>query len=214
MKKIYILMEDRWHKREVIVPGMEAALGKDGFVATDDPEQIPWDTLEQDAVLLVSQKGENEELPDGTKFHWITDERVRKLWNFVNAGGAALFIHCGTVLDNAGGNYLKLAGGTFRYHPQQCPVTYVPIPKAHPIVEDVEPFTVIDEHYYCQIAVQAVTPFLIGGSENSTTLTGWCQEIGKGRTAALTPGHTIEAATNPNMTRLIRNAVQWVTRNK
>jgi type 1 glutamine amidotransferase len=213
MKKIYMLMEDKWHPRDVILAGMEAALGRDGFVAATDPEEIPWSTLAGEAAVFISQKGENQELPDGSKFKWITPEREKFVWDFVNGGGGALFIHCGTVLDDSGEKWFRMSGGTFLHHPEQLPVTYVPIKGSHPIVEGVEPFTVPDEHYHCEIRVKDISPFMIGGSEkNPGILTGWAQEIGKGRTAALTPGHTIEAAANPNMARLIRNAVKWVSR--
>ena len=32
---------------------------------------------------------------------------------------------------------------------------------------------------------------------------------GKGRVAALCPGHTLETILNPNMTRLLKNAAAW-----
>jgi type 1 glutamine amidotransferase len=213
MKKIYLLMEDKWHKRDVILPGMDAAFGEGNFTALDDPEEIPWDSLPEEASLFVSQKSEDIELPDGSKLHWISDERSKYLWDFVNGGGAALFIHCGTVLESTRGLYRELAGGSFIQHPERTPVTYVPQKGVHPIAEGAEPFTVMDEHYYCEIDVTRVKPFMIGGSEhNAGIITGWCQEIGKGRTAALTPGHTLDAATNPQMVRLVRNAAAWLTR--
>jgi type 1 glutamine amidotransferase len=211
MKKIYMLMEDKYHKRDVIVSGMEAALGKNGFTAVLNPEEIPWAKLKDEVSIFVSQKGENQELPDGSKLKWITGEREKLLWDFVNEGGAALFIHCGTVLSDAGALYRKLVGGIFLQHPKQCTVTYAPIKGSHPIIAGVEPFTVDDEHYHCELDIRDVTPFMIGGSVgNAGILAGWCQEIGKGRTAVLTPGHTMEAATNPNMSQLIRNTVKWL----
>ncbi|GHU77675.1 hypothetical protein FACS189462_0150 [Spirochaetia bacterium] len=213
MKKIYMLMEDKWHRRDVIVPGMEAALGKDGFAAVLNPEEIPWTKLKDEVSVFVSQKGENQELPDGSKLKWITGEREKLLWDFVNEGGAALFIHCGTVLSDAGPLYRRLVGGSFLQHPKQLPVTFAPIKGIHPIVEGVEPFTAPDEHYHCEINVKDINPIMIAGSEGNTgILAGWYQEIGKGRTVVLIPGHTLEAATNPNMSKLIRNAVKWLVK--
>jgi type 1 glutamine amidotransferase len=204
-------MEDKWHKRDVILPAMEAAFGTE-IVASDKPEDIPWASLKDEAALYISQKGEDQELPDGTKFHWITDERARGLWDFVNSGGAALFIHCGTVLESSGGLYRELVGGSFIEHPERTQVTYVP-QKGHPVTEGVEPFTVSDEHYYCSLDVTRIRPFMIGGSAgNAWIITGWCQEPGAGRTVTLTPGHTSEAASHPQMIKLVRNAAKWLTR--
>jgi type 1 glutamine amidotransferase len=213
MKKIYLLMEDVWHKRDVILPGMEAALGAGGCIATDNPEEIPWDTLERDASIFVSQKGNDMDLPGGGRLFWINAERTQRLQGFVNAGGGLLFIHCGMVLGSADPLYRKLTGGIFLRHPEQCPVTYAPIRNSHPIVEGVEPFTVPDEHYYCELLVEDIHPFMISGSAgNPASLAGWCRESGAGRCVTLIPGHTREAAENPNMTRLIRNAVKWAAR--
>jgi type 1 glutamine amidotransferase len=215
MKKIYMIMEDKWHKRDVIVPGMETALGASNVTAVVDPAEFPWEKIKPGEAIFVSQKGENQELPDGSRLKWITPEREKLLWDFVNAGGSALFIHCGTVLADAGELYRKLVGGIFLQHPKQCSVAYVPLKgphgEGHPIIDGVEPFTLDDEHYHCEVNAAAVTPFFTAGSAgNATVLAGWCQEIGKGRTVVLTPGHTLEVATNPNMSRLIRNAVSWL----
>jgi hypothetical protein len=213
MKTVYLLMEDKWHKREVILPGMEAALGKGGFFAVVDPEEFPWAKLRPGEAVFVSQKGENQELPDGSRLKWITGERERLLWDFVNAGGAALFIHCGAVLGDAGERYRRLVGGAFLQHPQECPVSYAPFQVDHPILEGVEPFCVPDEHYHCEVSLGDIVPLMAAASAgNPGTLAAWCQEIGRGRTAALCPGHTLEAATKPQTARLTANAVRWLSR--
>ena len=212
MKKIYLLMEDRYHTRDVILPGMLAAFGEVDLVYSDNPEDIPWDTLQEDAALFISQKSEKQLLPDGSTLYWITDERAAALDRYVRGGGAALFIHSGLVGYTVDSQYYKLPGGLFLQHPPQCSLSFVPIGD-HPILEGVEAFTAMDEHYFCQIDVSSVTPFLWGDcADHAAIVAGWCQEIGDGRTAVLVPGHTLEAATDPNMTRLARNAAKWVTR--
>jgi hypothetical protein len=211
MKKIYMLMEDYWHKREVIVPCMEAALGAGSVTAIVEPASFPWESLKPEEAIFVSQKGDDLQSSDGAQVKWVTPERENLLWDFVNAGGSALFIHSGTVLDKTKRLYPKLVGGIFLQHPQQCPVTYVPIKGSHPIVEGVEPFTVDDEHYHCQVNMEEVTPFLTGSaSGHASVITGWCREIGRGRTVTLTPGHTLETVTHPGMSRLVSNAVAWL----
>jgi type 1 glutamine amidotransferase len=92
------------------------------------------------------------------------------------------------------------------------PVTYVPIKKDHPIVAGVENFTGMDEKYFCHIDVADVDDIFLCGDDptHPGSIAGWCRTVGKGRTAAVTPGHTFEIVENPNMTRLVKNAAAWV----
>ena len=139
-----------------------------------------------------------------------TPEREQALYRFVEHGGAALFIHNGLVGFGTRSLYHHLTGGVFIEHPPLMRTNYVAIKKDHPIMKGVQPFSGEDEKYFCHIDVADVDIFLGGDDpEHAGTIAGWCKTVGKGRTAAVTPGHTFEIVENPNMTRLIQNAAAW-----
>lgn len=48
-------------------------------------------------------------------------------------------------------------------------------------------------------------------AEGGTSIAGWCRQIGKGRVASLTPGHTFDIVRQKELIRLVRNAASWVT---
>lgn len=211
MKKIYGLYGDVHHDDDVVKRCLRLAFGED-IILTDSPADIPWDDLENQVALYVSMKESNTTpLADGTLDKWITPEREQALYRYVANGGAALFVHNGLVGFAPDSVYHQLTGGVFIQHPPLMQTTYVPIKKEHPIVQGVENFTGEDEKYFCHIDVADVDIFMCGDDPTYPgSISGWCRKVGKGRTAAVTPGHTYEIVENPNMVRLVRNAAAWV----
>jgi len=55
----------------------------------------------------------------------------------------------------------------------------------------------------------AVDLFLTTVSEHGTQPGGWTRAEGTGRVCVLTPGHTVEAFTQPGFLQLLRNALAW-----
>ena len=211
MKKIYGLYGDIHHDNEIVKTCLRAAFG-DNIILTDNPDEIPWDDLENQVELYVSMKETNTSpRADGSIDHWVTDERAEALYHFVENGGAALFIHNGLVGFGTKSIYHKLTGGVFIEHPPLMPVTYVPIKRDHPITQGVNAFTGTDEKYFCHIDVSEVDIFFCGDDPvHAGTIAGWCKSVGQGRCAAVTPGHTYEIVENPNMIQLVKNAANWV----
>jgi len=215
VKKIYGLLGDVHHENSVITACLNAAFG-DEIIITEKAEDIPWDDFDNQAALYISAKETNTSpLPDGTIEQWITPEREEALYRFVENGGAALFLHSGLVGFNIGSLYHELTGGVFIEHPPITAVTYVPVKRDHPIMKEIECFTGADEKYFCHINVSKVDVIMAGeDSVHAGNITGWCREIGKGRTVSLTPGHTFEIAQNPNMVKLLQNAANWGLKNE
>ncbi len=214
MKRIFGLYGDVHHDDEVVKACLRAAFGEE-ITLTSQMEDIPWDDLDRQVALYVSMKENNTTLKaDGTIDNWLTPERQQALYDYVARGGAALFIHNGLVGFATDSPYHRLTGGVFIQHPPLTNVCYVPIRKEHPIVQGVENFTGEDEKYFCHIDVAEVEHIFLAGDDPvyPGSIAGWCKTIGKGRTASVTPGHTLGVATHPDMTRLIRNAVAWVLR--
>lgn len=219
--KRYFLTADYYHPDDVLRPGLEAAFGKDGYVYTNDPADIPWETLSQDASLLLIAKMDDFSSQLGHPRYdelfapisdWMTPERAACLERYVRGGGAFLALHSG-ILWHEDSDIAQLTGGYFLRHPPQCRVTVVPFAD-HPITKGVEPFTENDEFYMCRVYADQVTPLCVSYSAEPvgepSVVSAWCREYGEGRVAALAPGHTLETILNPNMTRLIQNSAQWV----
>jgi len=215
MKKIYALYGDVHHDDPVTEACLRRVFGED-MVFTNNPDDIPWDDMENSVEMYVSMKETNTTLkPDGTIDQWITPEREQALFRYVSGGGRALFVHCGLVGYPTDGLYHKLSGGVFIEHPPLMNTTYVPIKRDHPIMQGVENFSGMDEKYFCHIDVADVDIFLCGDDPvHAGTISGWCKTVGKGRTVSVTPGHTFEIVENPNMTRILKNAVQWLNEAK
>jgi len=211
MKKIYALYGDCHHDDPVTERCLRAVFG-DNMVFTSNPDDVPWDDMENQVEMYVSMKENNTTLKsDGTIDCWITPERENALYRYVENGGKALFVHCGLVGYAPDSVYHKLSGGVFIEHPPLMQTTYVPIKKDHPIMEGVEVFSGEDEKYYCHIDVQNVDIFMCGDDPvHAGSISGWCRMIGKGRTVSVTPGHTFEIVENPNMIKILFNAVKWL----
>lgn len=212
MKKIYALYGDVYHEGPVEEAYLRAVFGED-MVFTSNPDEVPWDNMENEVLMYVSTKENNYTTKDGVLDSWITPEREKALYDYVQNGGKALFIHAGLVGYEPDSVYHKLSGGVFIQHPPLMNTTYVPVRNGHPITEGVENFSGMDEKYFCHIDVAEVDIFMHGDDPvHQGSIAGWCKEIGKGRTVAVTPGHTFEIAEDPNMIRLLKNSVQWLNK--
>lgn len=220
---IYMLTADYYHPDDVLRPGLEAAFGKDEFVYTNDPSEIPWETLQTEASLLLIAKMDDFSSQLGHPRYdelftpiadWMTPERSACVERYVREGGAFLALHAG-LLWHEDSEMARLTGGYFLRHPPQCDVTVVPFAQ-HPITEGVESFTANDEFYLCRVYADSVTPLCVSYSARPVgepaVLSAWCREYGKGRIVALTPGHTMETILNPNLTRLLQNSARWAMR--
>ncbi|MBE6935310.1 MAG: ThuA domain-containing protein [Ruminococcaceae bacterium] len=223
MKKFYFLTADYYHPDTVLRPGLEAAFGTENCVYVNDPAEIPWDTLSQDAAFLLIAKMDDyssqlghpryEEL-FAPEADWMRPEWAAALERYVSEGGGFIALHSGT-LWHEDSDMARLTGGYFLRHPPQCNVRVVPTIE-HPITEGVEPFTANDEYYMCRVYGDHVKPLALAWSPEPqgepTVVAAWCREVAWGRVAVLTPGHTLDAILNPNMTRLLQNAAKWVTK--
>ena len=220
MKKVYMLMADYYHTDDVLRPGMETALGQ-GYEYLNDPDLFPWNSLCEDASGVVIAKSDDFSTDlDHPRYNelfapiadWMTEERSAALERYIKSGGGALFIHSG-LLWREDSPMARLVGGYFIDHPQLQPIINVPFAD-HPVTRGVQNFTAADELYECRIYSDTVTPLCASytskPSGKPTVLSGWCREHGAGRIVALTPGHTLESITNPNMTRMIQNSIEWI----
>jgi len=214
MLPIYVLKKDMSHTGEATKEQIDLTFGNRAIQLTD-PAMIPWDDLAGKGALYVFEKENSIIQPDGSRLNWITPRREQALSDYVFGGGSVLFLHNGLVGFPADSLWHQLAGGLFVRHPQIQKVKYMTLRSGHPILDGVKPFLGDDEHYFCNIRFDEVE-LLLGGysAEGGCSVAGWCREIGKGRVAAITPGHTLDIVRQKELTRLVRNAASWVTGEK
>lgn len=157
-------------------------------------------------VLVLASMGVLD--PEGDGDHWMTLSAQTEINERVRAGMGLLVFHAGTASHPVDGPFRKLVGGHFVSHPpEHDPVTVRPV-SDHPICRGVEPFTHPDEHYVVEIDPD-LDPLVEISSTHGVEVGGWSREAGKGRVAALTPGHTREMLLDPNLIRLASNAIEW-----
>ena len=74
----------------------------------------------------------------------------------------------------------------------------------------VQPFTVRDEHYRLRVLAPDASVFLQSTSrEGGVQPAGYTRTLGRGRIAALTPGHILSVWAHPEFQKLFTNALRW-----
>ena len=145
--------------------------------------------------------------PDGETD--LTAEEEEQLKKMVEAGMGMMYIHAGLACIQDNTPVFDIAKGRFASHPEthyEVYCTRLPGSK-HPIMNGIEPFAAEDEHYFCKIDIESVTPFMTSVSEAGTEIAGWTQTLGKGRVCCLTPGHNHPMLIK--MRPLMENAASW-----
>lgn len=126
---------------------------------------------------------------------------------YVRAGGGLLVVHSGTIVGELP-TLRRLIGGAFVQHPPRCEVTVTPQGE-HPITTDVEPYTLVDEHYFMETDDLQAHHFLSTTSEHGAQSGGWLRDEGEGRVCVLAPGHTMEVWQHREFLTLVRNGLRW-----
>jgi uncharacterized protein len=206
-RTVYIIRHDIYHPKELIDPQMEKVFDRKHWnvVLT---ERIR-DVLEADEpidLLVLLTVGR----PDGEAE--IGYDEQSGIVSRVKEGMGIMFVHAGLVLIEADSPfYADLNSGRFIGHSHNhVPVENVPIRNvSHPILDGIEGFTAMDEHYYCQIDIGNTDMLMLSTSEAVTAVGAWAHAVGNGRVVGLTPGHTEAALGNPQMIRLLKNASKW-----
>jgi type 1 glutamine amidotransferase len=171
-----------------------AALGADDFVFDVVEDASAWSPagMEQYALVLLSKMNH---LSAMDKTPWITPAVEEAFAAYVAAGGGLVAVHSGTIVADLP-TLRRLIGGTFVQHPPRCEVTVTP-QGYHPITENVEPFTLMDEHYFMQTDDLQAHHFLTTTSTHGAQSGGWLREEGA------------EVWLHPEFLTLLRNGLLW-----
>jgi len=208
--KILIITGDYWHAPGPMEHGLRHALSplKPAIDAIVNPDDFPLDAIGGYDLVILARDG-NHTWKQGHA--WLSEDQESRIEQYVTAGGRLLGIHSGLCTYSKNGPLRRVMKGHFVSHPPETDVLISAALPDHPVCRGIEPFTVFDEQYVVDVDPAQTTVFL-----HSTTPTlkaiiaGWTHPVGKGLFVGLTPGHTRPVLGHPMMTRVIRQAVEWM----
>ncbi len=207
--KVLVITDDTWHPGEVVEMGLKPLNHKFNMQYVRAAKDILTPALLREFQAVVVCKGDC--LSGGNHAPWfeegVTEVMPRDFLEYVKEGGGFVALHAGNCFRE-GEAMTELTGNYFLGHPPRCPVTLHF--KDTPLTEGVEDFTQRDEHYQIQVTAQDAAPFASSVSESGgVQVAGYTRELGQGRVAVYTPGHTLAMLSHPSTQRLLENILNW-----
>jgi type 1 glutamine amidotransferase len=139
----------------------------------------------------------------------------RALERFVEDGGGLIAIHCASASFGNSPVWFRLVGARFAGHYKSLHKLNVVVtdPK-HPIMQGVEPFSIVDEEYnhnFAKVdrAVLAEFKERPEGSNGKNNEIVWARQVGKGRVFYSALGHGPEAWSSPAWQRMVLQSIFW-----
>jgi type 1 glutamine amidotransferase len=153
---------------------------------------------------------------------WMKPEQGKAVRQFVETGGAALFLHNTTHVGLTDPDFRHVLGAAYTGHPPIRTFKVKVTNADHPITQGVRDFVVTDEQHYMTYDKDPKFLFLQTVNEDGLTYQsygatapgGWSYDYGKGRVCYMSPGHMLSDLWNPEYVKLQRNAVRWILRRK
>ena len=153
---------------------------------------------------------------------WMKPEQGKAVRQFVDAGGAALFLHNTTHVGLTDPDFRHVLGAAYAGHPPIRTFKVKVTNADHPITQGVKDFVVTDEQHYMTYDKDPKLLFLQTVNEEGLTYQnfgatapgGWSYDYGKGRVCYMSPGHMLSDLWNPEYVKLQHNAVRWILRRK
>lgn len=203
-----VLCDDSWHPAATVRRGLAALDGDFSFEFVEDG--AAWSAERMNTFPLTVLAKAN--ITSSTKETlWLTPETAPAFPDYVRRGNGLVVVHSGTSRYEQLPAMHALLGGAFVRHPDLCAVTLEPV-EPHPLADDVEAFTVRDEHYFMSPLAEDAEVFLRSRSTHGVQPAGWTRTEGAGRVCALTPGHEAEVWLNPNFQKLLLSALRWTAK--
>src|SRR3954471_8868948 len=151
---------------------------------------------------------------------WIKPEQGKAVRQFVDAGGAALFLHNSTHVGMTDPDFRHVLGAAYTGHPPIRTFKVKVTNPDHPIAKGVRDFVITDEQHYMTYDKDPKFLFLETVNEEgltfqnygSTAPGGWSYDYGKGRVCYMSPGHMLSDLWSPEYIKLQHNAVRWLLR--
>ena len=151
---------------------------------------------------------------------WIKPGQGKAVRQFVESGGAALFLHNTTHVGLTDPDFRHVLGAAYTGHPPIRTFKVKVTNPDHPITKGVRDFVITDEQHYMTYDKDPKFVFLETVNEEGLTYQGygatapggWSYDYGKGRIAYLSPGHMLSDLWHPEYIKLQQNAMRWILR--
>jgi len=149
-----------------------------------------------------------------TQFGKFTREQEKNLLEFVASGKGFVGLHGATASFKAHQKYYEMLGGRFINHKRIGKID-IKIDKNHPITEELEDFSFIDEPYRHDFSMKgdmhvlAEADYHVENDPQPEPIM-WAKTYGKGRIFYCALGHKAKSLQNPIFQKIIRNSVKWV----
>ena len=191
-----------------------------------------WPTDEEtlvgsDTVVLYSDGSDRKELDHPL----MMGGRLRVIGKLMERGAGLVCLHYSVFVpkDKGGSEFLEWIGGYFDYETGDAPNKWFskietrdfkifPASPSHPIAKGVEPFTIQEEFYFKMRFPEdksKLTPIATFDPEKEDweKVVGWAIERPSGaRGFGYTGGHFLKSFEDPNVQRLLLNAILWTAK--
>jgi len=154
----------------------------------------------------------------------ITPEQAGFFSDCIAEGKPVVVLHHSICAYDDWPEYWNIAGGKY-FHKETTvkgklykPCSYIHdvhlkvriIDKKHPVTKGLKDFQIFDEVYHGYYVREDVTPLLATDHSGSEPVIGWTHTYGKARVVTLQSGHDTHAFENPDLRKLLKQAVLWV----
>ena len=241
---------DRYHNSDYIRTGLNRTIARELGISIDfcdETKMLNAETLDGYKLLIILRDGMiwPDGYPDETTnaawvatgkpklvfdppappaspkpSFWMKPEQGKAVRQFVDKGGAALFLHNVTHVGLTDPDFRHVLGAAYAGHPPIRTFNVKVTNPNHPITKGVRDFVVTDEQHYMEYDKDRKFIFLETVNEEGLTYRnlgatapgGWAFDYGKGRVCYLSPGHLLMVLWNPEYVKLQQNAVRWLLR--
>lgn len=152
----------------------------------------------------------------------ISETEKKSYYKLLKLGKGLVFLHHSQCSYQDWDEYKTIVGG--KYHEEkntpltstyQHDITFtVKIADSkHPVTKGIKDFKILDEVYGNTEVLPGVTLLLTTDHPQSSKIIGWTHQKENSRIVYIQPGHDKNGWFNPNYQKLIRQAIQYVSKN-
>lgn len=205
----HLWAEGAHHPFEEIAPELRIQLEQatGGTVQLVTAEQLghePCDLLVMAGLLYSGVEG----------YQPLSAKQKEALLDHTREGKPSLGLHCVIGSFDEWPEAVELFDGLWDWSKSKhSPVeefAVAPIPGAHPAVEGLEPFHVVDELYYDLVYPKGSVVAMTARYQGEDWPLAWFAERGAAKIGFLGLGHDLRSIQNPGYRRLLRQSVAWL----